>query len=105
MRFPPWRFSAKVNTEIGIFYECFKTADAEGDWPLTSQGFLVLPRNLLIYFMVIKECFFFWTSLGIAACFSRCHLIRGQNGTFPNIPAKQTVEVIIIITTIVNNLC
>ncbi len=27
--------SAKVNTEIGIFYECFKTTDAEDDWPLT----------------------------------------------------------------------
>ncbi|PHZ31156.1 Vago-PB, isoform B [Yersinia mollaretii] len=31
--------------------------------------------------------------------------MRGQNGTFLNIPAKQTVEVIIIITTIVNILC
>ncbi|ATX62872.1 Vago-PB, isoform B [Yersinia hibernica] len=35
----------------------------------------------------------------------RCRLIWGLNGTFLNIPAKQTVEVIIIITTIVNNLC
>ncbi|OWF70699.1 Vago-PB, isoform B [Yersinia frederiksenii] len=41
----------------------------------------------------------------MAACYLRCRLIRGLNDTFLNIPAKQTVEVIIIITTIVINLC
>ncbi|RXA94862.1 hypothetical protein EQP49_17525 [Yersinia sp. 2105 StPb PI] len=61
--------------------------------------------KLFFYFMAIKVFLFFPTSSAIAACSLRCRLIRGLNDTFLNIPAKQTVEVIIIITTIVNNLC
>ncbi|AJI94640.1 hypothetical protein BD65_460 [Yersinia ruckeri] len=44
-------------------------------------------------------------SLAIVACVICSRLIRGQKGTVLNIPVKQTVEVIIIITTIVSNLC